>query len=150
MNRPILAVLLIGTVGGLTACGGEGTQTVTQVTVVKTESAVASGDTVTPEVAPAQEPAVAPADDTTTASKAASAAGKRISVPDVVGTNHQKAQDTMQAGGLFMLAEEDATGADRPLLWDRNWVVVSQSPAAGSRVDEDQTITLRSKKYSDG
>jgi hypothetical protein len=72
-----------------------------------------------------------------------------ISVPNVVGKNHQLAQDTMQAAGLYVLDEEDATGAERMLLWDRNWVVVRQSPAAGTMVSEDQTILLSSKKYGE-
>jgi beta-lactam-binding protein with PASTA domain len=67
-------------------------------------------------------------------------------VPDVVGLDHQLAQDTMQAAGLSNLSEEDATGQDRLLLWDRNWVVVSQSPPPGTRVSEDAAIVLRSKK----
>jgi hypothetical protein len=52
----------------------------------------------------------------------------------------------MQAAGLYALAEEDATGQGRALLFDRNWTVVSQSPSAGSKVSDDTTITLRSKK----
>lgn len=72
-----------------------------------------------------------------------------IKVPDVEGKNHQYAQDTMQAAGLYMLAEEDATGQGRMLLLDRNWEVVSQSPAAGKCVKEDTTITLRSKKIGE-
>jgi transketolase len=74
---------------------------------------------------------------------------KLIRVPDVVGHNHQKAQDEMQAHGLFMLAEEDATGQGRLLLWDRNWVVVRQKPAPGTKVAPNTTITLYSKKYTD-
>jgi beta-lactam-binding protein with PASTA domain len=35
------------------------------------------------------------------------------------------------------------------LLWDRNWVVVRQKPAAGTRVTEDTTITLYSKKIGE-
>ncbi len=75
-----------------------------------------------------------------------SSASGRIRVPNVVGQDHQLAQDTMQAEGLYSLAEEDATGQGRMLLFDRNWTVVSQSPAAGTRVSADATITLRSKK----
>jgi hypothetical protein len=52
----------------------------------------------------------------------------------------------MQSAGLYLLAEEDATGAGRMLLWDRNWIVVSQDPPAGTPVSENTTITLRSKK----
>jgi len=37
-------------------------------------------------------------------------------------------------------------GDSRLLLVDRNWTVVSQSPPAGTKVNEDQTIVLRSKK----
>lgn len=70
----------------------------------------------------------------------------KIRVPDVVGKDHQRAQDTMQAAGLDNLAEEDATGQDRALVVDRLWTVVSQSPKAGTIVDEDRPITLRSKK----
>jgi hypothetical protein len=52
----------------------------------------------------------------------------------------------MQSVGLYNLAEEDCTGQNRLLLYDRNWVVVKQSPPAGTRVNEDKTITLCSKK----
>jgi Glucodextranase, domain B/PASTA domain len=76
-------------------------------------------------------------------------AGGDIVVPNVVGKNHQFAQDTMQDSGLYSLAEEDCTGRDRLLLWDRNWVVVEQSPSAGTRVNEDKTITLCSKKIGE-
>jgi cytochrome bd-type quinol oxidase subunit 1 len=92
-------------------------------------------------------PAPAPAELASTPVESVTPAEARgITVPDVVGRDHQYAQDTMQAAGLYNLAEEDATGQGRALLWDRNWVVVAQSPAAGSRVDEDTTIILRSKK----
>lgn len=67
-------------------------------------------------------------------------------VPDVVGLDHQLAQDTMQAAGYYNLSEEDATGQGRMLLYDRNWEVVEQSPAAGTEASPDTTIILRSKK----
>lgn len=78
-------------------------------------------------------------------SSAPSGSGK-VRVPDVVGEDHQLAQDTMQAAGLYNLAEEDASGQGRMLLYDRNWTVVSQSPTAGSMVSEDRTVTLRAEK----
>ena len=78
--------------------------------------------------------------------KAVAPSSGRITVPDVVGIDHQLAQDTMQAAGLYMLAEEDATGRGRMLLYDRNWTVVRQSPAPGARVSENRTITLFSVK----
>lgn len=82
------------------------------------------------------------------AERKTSAGGGRdcITVPDVVGEDHQYAQDTMQAHGLYNLSEEDATGQGRMLIWDRNWTVVEQEPAAGECVSEDTTIILHSKK----
>ncbi|WP_350274958.1 PASTA domain-containing protein [Kribbella sp. HUAS MG21] len=70
-------------------------------------------------------------------------------MPDVVGVNHQLAQDTMQAAGFYNLAEEDASGQGRLLIVDRNWVVVSQQPKAGTRAPADTTIILRSKKMGE-
>jgi hypothetical protein len=72
-----------------------------------------------------------------------------IKIPAVVGENHQLAQNTMQAAGLYNLREEDATGQDRLLVWDRNWVVVRQTPSAGRRVRPDMVITLFSKKIGE-
>lgn len=70
-------------------------------------------------------------------------------VPDVVGKNHQEAQDLLQAAGFYNLGEEDATGQGRKLLLDRNWVVVDQTPKGGTVLDTKERITLRSKKYDD-
>lgn len=64
-------------------------------------------------------------------------------MPNEVGKNHQAAQDDLQAHGLYNLAEEDASGQGRMLILDRNWKVVSQSPAPGTKVSEDATITRR-------
>jgi beta-lactam-binding protein with PASTA domain len=70
-------------------------------------------------------------------------------VPNVVGMNHQAAQDRLQARGFHNLRERDCTGRGRLLLFDRNWRVVRQSPAAGRRVRANRAITLCSVKYSD-
>lgn len=67
----------------------------------------------------------------------------------VVGLNHQLAQDTMQAAGFYYLTEQDATGQGRLLINDRNWVVVSQQPAGGTRAAPDTKIILRSKKIGE-
>lgn len=78
---------------------------------------------------------------------ATAAAVKRV--PNVVGKNHQAAQDLLQARGFYRLRERDCTGRGRLLLFDRNWKVVRQSPRAGSRVSTRRTITLCSIKYTD-
>jgi hypothetical protein len=118
-------------------CGGEGGST----TVLQTE-------TVTSEAAPAPQDesnasSPEPSEDEPTESAGGSG---NIEVPDVVGEDHQLAQDTMQAAGLYLLEEEDATGQGRALIVDRNWTVVEQSPPAGTKVSEDETILLKSKK----
>lgn len=109
--------------------------------------------TVTPTPTPTHTVTVPPkataAPKAATPTKTHAAKPQPIRVPDVVGHNHQKAQNEMQAHGLFMLAEEDATGQGRMLLWDRNWVVVRQKPAPGTMVAPNTTITLYSKKYTD-
>jgi hypothetical protein len=77
-------------------------------------------------------------------------AAKKVRVPNMVGKNHQLAQDTMQAAGFYLLAERDATGQGRMLIWDRNWVVVRQSPKGGSLADPNTaTVTLFSKKIGE-
>jgi hypothetical protein len=70
-------------------------------------------------------------------------------VPNVVGKNHQAAQDLLQRRGFFNLRERDCTGRGRLLLLDRNWKVRRQSPRAGARVSTNRAITLCSVKYTD-
>lgn len=67
-------------------------------------------------------------------------------IPDVVGLDLQSAQDLMQAAGFYNLSEEDATGAGRLLLFDRNWTVVEQTPEPGTQPSEDVTVVLRAER----
>ncbi|MBE2317174.1 PASTA domain-containing protein [Solirubrobacter sp. CPCC 204708] len=76
----------------------------------------------------------------------ASGDGDCIRVPNVVGKDHQLAQDTMQAAGLYYLDERDATGQGRMLMLDRNWTTVKQRPKAGKCVPEDTEILLSAVK----
>lgn len=124
-----IAVLAVGAAG----CGSDDTaQTVTTERTIVEKAPPPETVTETVKAKPAPKPKPA--------------ATSLITVPDVVGMNHQYAQDEMQAAGLYNLDERDATGQDRMLLWDRNWVVVAQDPAPGTEVDEDATITLSSQK----
>ncbi|MEV6716914.1 PASTA domain-containing protein [Lentzea sp. NPDC051208] len=70
-------------------------------------------------------------------------------VPNVVCLDLQKAQDTLQAAGFYLLGSEDATGRGRQQVADRNWVVVSQSAQAGSRPDVKVKITLGAVKFGE-
>ncbi len=144
MPRHVLPLIAAALTLVLGACGSDSSD---QASAPSTVTVVEKRVTVTEK-----EEAAAPADvedasisEDTSASDAGSSSGK-ITVPSVVGKDHQLAQDTMQAAGLYNLAEEDATGQGRALIIDRNWTVVSQDPPAGSKVNEDTTITLRSKK----
>ncbi len=71
-------------------------------------------------------------------------------VPNGVGKNYQAAQDLWRSAGLTVLPAEDATGANRIPILDSGWVVLSQSPKAGTKVSSsDATVTATVKKYSD-
>lgn len=135
--RMIVVAGVAGALLAIVGCGGSDESAARTVTVV---------ERVVPAPPPPPAEAVTPAPPPPPSPPAAATSGAAITVPDVVGKDHQLAQDTMQAAGLYALAEEDATGQGRALLFDRNWTVVSQSPKAGSKVSEDATITLRSKK----
>ena len=84
----------------------------------------------------------------TSATSSSVAAGSKR-VPNVVGMNHQEAQDRLQSAGFYNLGEQDCTGKGRKLVFDRNWKVVRQTPKAGKRVAITHRIVLCSKKYSD-
>lgn len=85
----------------------------------------------------------------TTTAPPAAAAPKTCTVPNVVGMVHQYAQDAMQAAGLYMLQEKDATGRGRMLVLDRNWETTAQSVAAGQIVECTTVITLSAKKIGE-
>lgn len=61
-------------------------------------------------------------------------------MPDVVCMNLQAAQDLIQEAGVFFSRSDDATGAGRAQVMDRNWIVVSQVPAAGTPVGELEAV----------
>lgn len=82
-----------------------------------------------------------------TVASPADSATKRV--PSVVGMNHQEAQDFLQSRGFYNLRERDCSGRGRALVWDRNWKVVRQTPAAGSRRNTNVPVTLCSVKYTD-
>lgn len=136
--------LLIGCGVGFALGTSSGPLPAPSSTAAAATSAAASPTPTTRSTSPSGSPSTASASPS-----ASPTPPRKIKVPDVVGMNHQAAQDLMQSRGLYMLQEEDATGQGRMLLLDRNWVVVRQSPKAGTRVTEDRTITLYSKKIGE-
>lgn len=71
-----------------------------------------------------------------------------VTVPDVVGMNLQSAQERLRALGL-RTSSSDATGQGRMQLWDRNWEVVGQSPAAGTEVSIGTSVDRSVKKIGE-
>ena len=128
---------------GFAACGSDSSDEAAGP--AETVTVVEKTKTVTERAKPAPKPKPAP-DAAEPEPADASEGGGQIKVPNVVGQDHQLAQDTMQAAGLYMLDEKDATGQGRVLLVDRNWTTVAQSPAPGAMVSSDTTITLSAKK----
>jgi hypothetical protein len=139
MHKILFSCAAIAAALAISACGSATDEEPAAQTVTVVERTVVEKPALESKPAAASKPKPKP-------KPAAAESASRISVPNVVGENHQYAQDTMQAAGLYVLDEEDATGQGRMLVWDRNWVVVEQIPAAGTMVTEDTTITLRSKK----
>jgi hypothetical protein len=129
-------LILAGTCAA-SACGnGSGQLAAPQTTVTVTQTATVTASPSPPPIATPEGSLAAPK-------------VKQGVVPDVIGMNHQLAQDTMQAAGFYHLSEEDASGQGRALILDRNWIVVEQEPRPGTKAPSDKTIILRSKKITD-
>ncbi|MFG1924444.1 PASTA domain-containing protein [Cryptosporangium sp. NPDC048952] len=63
-------------------------------------------------------------------------------IPDVVCRDLQAAQDALQAAGFFVLDSVDGSGEGRRQFVDRNWIVVKQSVAAGTRPVRSTRVLL--------
>jgi hypothetical protein len=86
---------------------------------------------------------------TTAPAPATTAAVPAKSVPKLVGMGLQSAQDAAQAAGFFSLTSHDSGGLGRMQIFDRNWTVCSQTPAAGENVSTDTQIDLGSVKLEE-
>jgi beta-lactam-binding protein with PASTA domain len=61
----------------------------------------------------------------------------------------QLAQDKGQAAGFSRMTAVDASGLRRRQVNDQDWVVVSQSPAAGTRASPGTRLVFRALRYGD-
>ena len=113
------AIAVVGSLVFVAAACGSSSDSASESTVAPT--------TVAPTTA-APEITAAP---TTTAAPAATAI-----MPDVVCMNLQAAQNKIQENGVFYSDSFDATGEGRMQINDSNWIVVSQTPSAGSPITE--------------
>jgi beta-lactam-binding protein with PASTA domain len=115
--------------------------------------------TTTTTVAPTTTTTAPPTTTTTVAVKAAcgppaAAPGFEVAartgvVPNVKCMDLQLAQDKAQAAGFYDLGSNDMTGQARNQIVDRDWVVVSQSPAAGTTAGTDTRIVFTVLAYGD-
>jgi len=124
----------------LVACGSPDEQVSPEQEATTTTTAPTTTTTAVPE------PTVPPTTAAPPAAPPSAGNTQEGVVPNVVGMDHQLAQDTMQSAGFYNLSEEDASGQERQLVADRNWTVCSQSPPGGTPAPSDATIVLRSVK----
>lgn len=143
MRRVLLAAGIAGMLA-VSACGssGEPAPTVTVTASPSTSStpqhtAEDSGD----GAGSAPVSSAPPADDA-----AAHTDGKKGVMPEVICMDLQSAQNKIQDNGVFFSRSEDATGKARQQLWDRNWIVVAQRPAAGEPIGEGDAVLSVVKK----
>ncbi|HEY5877794.1 MAG TPA: PASTA domain-containing protein [Nakamurella sp.] len=150
MKRTLVAVAVLAAGFGLAACGSTATpQAAPAPAPVTVTQAPPPAVTVTAAAAPAPAPVVeAPAAAPAPVTQAAPPAEVKVPMPDVVGMNLQAAQDLIQTQGVFFSRSEDATGAGRMQILDRDWVVVDQTPAAGELIGEGDAL-LYVKKISE-
>ena len=79
-----------------------------------------------------------------------SGCGPTATMPNVVGMRLNAAHQAMEKVELKKFDDNDVVGPGRSIFVDHNWVVLAQSPAAGSSgVDTDTTIKLSVGKVDD-
>jgi hypothetical protein len=138
-GRPMRALLgLLVVAAGVTssACGAPAAPAPPPVTVTVRAPAPA---------APAAPSPVAPA-------APAGESASSWTMPDLVGSNLQEAQNAVQSLTDFAIAvttSHDATGKGRQQVLDRNWKVCSQNVAAGATITTDSKIDFGAVKLDE-
>ena len=130
----IRLALLVGLVLGITvtACSSDKASSPTTAAVT-----TVAGVAVT--AVPADTTAPIPAESSADPAAPATQPDSKL-MPDVVCLDLQAAQDVIQNHGVFFSKSVDASGEDRMQIVDSNWIVVSQTPAAGTPVGEAEAI----------
>ncbi|MCX4799607.1 hypothetical protein OG497_37770 [Streptomyces sp. NBC_01242] len=152
-RHTVAAALAVCALAALTACGPESTQSAPPENVASAPSPSASTESPDEALKRIQEEneknrEKLRASIEAAASKNAAAAVETANLPNLVGMNHQGAQNAAQAAGFYHLDEKDGSGQERLLIWDRNWKVCAQEPAPG-RHGVDVTVTLTSVKLAE-
>jgi hypothetical protein len=77
---------------------------------------------------------------------------QRWTMPNLVGTNLQQAQDriqTLTGRAIFFTSSHDATGRHRAQINDSNWKICSQSIAAGAPITKRTRIDFGTVKLAE-
>jgi hypothetical protein len=142
--------IMVLAVAVVVAVGGGGVAMVLLLTpdppggLTRGSAAVSPGPEVTATTrAPERTPA-------RTSGPAETGAAGTLAVPNVTGVHLDDAQEALKDAGFVSLRIEDATGQGRLVLNPDNWVVRSQQPGPGVRVDQHALVTLKVAKPSDG
>jgi hypothetical protein len=127
--RKTLFLTIAATAVLTTACSGAADTVAAPATVTQTVVASAPASAPAPVAA---VPTPAPA-AVVTAAPSPAAAVVDFAMPDMVGTNLQVAQNTMQENGVFWSVSHDLLGIRKQVM-DGNWQVCDQNVPAGNRV----------------
>jgi len=141
----LLSTVLVATVAVGVGCGGEERSTDRPTsTAPPSTTSPGSPSTADPTAAPPTTSATGSPPSTVatttppTSPPPTSPTTVAPTMPDVVGLGLQDAQDLIQTRGVFFSRSFDCTGAGRQQILDRNWVVVTQTPAPGAPIAEGE------------
>jgi len=127
---------------------------VAPLTAILTAAALAAAcGQPSPTESPAPAATVAaPAPVAPTTSGAAATTGTSWTMPNLVGTNLQEAQDRIQiltSNAIFVTTSHDETGAGRQQVLDRNWKVCSQNVKPGQKIIASTQIDFGAVKTTE-
>lgn len=97
--------------------------------------------------------AAAPLSPAPAATAAPQAAPSSWTMPNLIGSNLQDAQDEIQAltgNQIFFTRSHDASGAGRHQIVDRDWQVCTQNVKAGAKITPTTKIDFGAVKLSEG
>ena len=158
VRHKILTVLgavlgLFFVLGGIGAAFGDPSTDKRPVAAVApeatTSAATSPSSAPTPTAPPSTVAPVAPTTAVSSSQPAAPPPVATVAVPKVVGQRLDAATAALSAVKLGNVTPTDGTGQGRVVLNPNNWVVTGQKPAAGTRVNLAQAITLTVVKPSD-
>lgn len=128
----LVAVIILAITGSLAGRNDSPKTASTDTTVPTTTTVIGESTTAATTSTTSATPTTIPE---TTAST------KQAVMPAVpCGTNLQDAQNMVQAAGVFYSRSTDATGRGRHQILDRDWVVVGQTPPAGTPIGEGDAV----------